>query len=237
MYGLVDPDQLAQPLIERWDGASWQVVSSPLPPSAAPNRGGVLSAVTRIPGTNQLWAVGGWTQYTVTAPLQPLIERWNGTAWQIVTSPTLPSGAMGGIWYGIVALSETNAWAVGRYSVSNPIDSHPLIGHWDGTRWQIVVASLDVYGELNSVAAASADDVRAAGSLLTGSGASSGNGRRVPLIEQWNGTNWQTVTSPVPNEAISGPLSMATDDSGNYWAVGSYLNAESVNQTLAMHCP
>jgi hypothetical protein len=233
-----DPEQLTQPLVEHWDGASWHLVSSlPLPQSAAPTRGGFLNAVTRIPGTNQLWAVGGWSQWVTTAPPQLLIERWDGTTWQIVTSPPAPGGAMGGSWYGVVALSATNAWAVGRYALKNPMDNHPLIGHWDGTRWQIVVASADVYGELDSVAAAGANDVRAAGSLLTGSGASSGNGRRVPLIERWDGTAWQIVTSPEPSGALSGSLSIATDGSGNYWAVGSSLTAANVYQTLTLHCP
>jgi hypothetical protein len=231
-------DQLTQPLVEHWDGTSWHLVSIPLPQSAAPNRGGSLSAVTRIPGTHQLWAVGGWQEWVSTVPPQPLIERWDGTTWQIMSSPALPTGTMGGGWNGVVALSATNAWAVGRYALKNPMDSHPLIAHWDGTRWQIVVASPEVYGALESVAAAGANDVRAAGSRLTGSGASSGNGQRVPLIEQWNGRAWQIVTTPeLPGGAISGSLSIATDGSGNYWAVGSYLTAASASQTLTLHCP
>lgn len=237
---LPDPlaQSLAQPLIERWDGATWRIVNSPLPQSAAPTKGAILTAVTRIPGTNQLWAVGGWTQYVNTAPPHPLIERWDGAAWQIIASPALPDGAMGGSWDGVVALSATNAWAVGHFAVKNPMDSHPLIGHWDGTHWQIVLASPDTYGELNSVAAAGANDVRAAGSLLTGPGASSGDGRRIPLIEQWNGTAWQTMTSPEPpNGVISGQIGVATDGAGNYWAAGSYLNAKNANQTVTLHCP
>ncbi len=239
----VDPDgqRPAQLLVERWDGASWQIVSSPpLPPSAAPNNGGSLSAVTHIPGTNQLWAVGEWHAWTNLGRGQPLIERWDGTAWQLVPSPSLPSGALGGGWSGVVALSATNAWAVGSFAVKNPMDSHPLIAHWDGTSWQLVVASPDAYGELDSVAAAGANDVRAAGSLLTGSGASSGNGQAVPLIEQWNGSAWQIATTPaLPSGVLSGPgpLSIATDGTGNYWAVGSSLNAASVYQTLTLHCP
>jgi hypothetical protein len=224
---------LLQPLVEHWDGAAWRIVSSPLPQGAT---NGVLSTVTRIPGTHQLWAVGEWSQYAVPALPQPLLERWDGTTWQIVTSPALPSGAVGGSWNGVVALSATNAWVVGTYSMSNPVDLHPLIGHWDGTSWT-TVASPAAFGELNSVAEGGAHDVRAAGSYLTGSGASSGGGRRIPLIEQWNGTAWQLMTSPEPSGAMSGPLSIATDGSGTYWAVSSYLTAASVYQTFTLHCP
>ncbi len=237
-------DQLpSQPVVERWDGARWQIVSSPpLPPTTNQHNGGSLSAVTRIPGTTQLWAVGRWQEAVSMNPGKPLIERWNGTAWQIVPSPALPSGAMGGGWSGVVALSATNAWAVGSFVVKNPMDHHPLIAHWDGTSWQNVVADPNAYGSLGDVAAAGAHDVRAAGSLITGPGASSGNGHAVPLIEQWNGTSWQIATTPeLPSGALFQGLNIATDGAGNYWAVGSYLKATGTGQyqtaSLTLHCP
>jgi hypothetical protein len=81
--------------------------------------------------------------------------------------------------------------------------------------------------------------VRAAGTHLMGSGASSGDGRRVPLIEQWDGVAWQIVTTPEPSGATSTPLSITTDGAGNYWAVGSSLsgNMATMTQTLILHCP
>jgi hypothetical protein len=237
------PDQQAPDvLVEHWDGASWQIVSNPaLPPKRAPQGGGALS-VTRIPGTNQLWAAGEWHEWIGLGPGEPLIERWDGTTWQIVPSPALPKGAIGGGWSRVVALSASNAWAVGRYSLRNVTDFHPLIAHWDGTRWQNVLADSNTYGSLDSVAAGGANDVRAAGTLVTGPGASSGNGQAVPLIEQWNGTNWQIATTPdLPSGALFQGLHIATDGAGNYWAVGSYLNATGNGQyqtaPLVLHCP
>jgi len=41
-------------LVEHWNGTSWSVISSPNPDNAA-----TLYAVTRVPGTHKLWAVGG----------------------------------------------------------------------------------------------------------------------------------------------------------------------------------
>jgi hypothetical protein len=236
-------DQLPfEPLVEHWNGMSWQIVSSPpLPPSTNLHNGGYLTAVTRIPGTKQLWAVGRWQEAVSMNRGQPLIERWDGTAWHIVPSPALPTGALLGGWAGVVALSATNAWAVGSFEVKNPMDDHPLIAHWDGTRWQNVVTNPDVYGGLDSVAAAGANDVRAAGTLMTGPGASTGNGHAVPLIEQWNGTTWQMATTPeLPSGALFQGLHIASDGSGNYWAVGSYLNAvggQYQTLPLTLHCP
>ncbi len=238
-----DPQVVPQPLIERWDGSAWYLASIPLPtaPQGTPI-GGTLNAVTHIPGTNQLWAVGGSKLGVSMGPAQPLIERWDGTAWQIVASPSLPTDALGGIWNGIVALSATNAWAVGSYALSNPMDSHPMIGHWDGAKWTLAT-SPDAFGELDSVVAAGATDVRAVGSQLTGSGAGSGNGVRSSIIEQWNGTSWQIVTLPKPSGALPEPslastsLGIAADGASNYWVVGSYGVSAGVTHTLTLHCP
>lgn len=57
-----------QSLIEHWNGANWKVVSSPIDHEQ-------LTSITRVPSTNQLWAVG----------LGRLIEHWDGANWSIVT--------------------------------------------------------------------------------------------------------------------------------------------------------
>lgn len=50
-----DPmSNMPQALIEHWNGANWSVISSP---STGENNS-FLEAVIRVPGTNQLWAVG-----------------------------------------------------------------------------------------------------------------------------------------------------------------------------------
>ena len=175
-------------------------------------------------------------------PGKPLIERWNGSSWQITPSPALPNGAMAGSWSGVVALSATNAWAVGSFQVKNPGDNHPLIAHWNGSSWQNVVADPSVYGRLTSVAAGGANDVRAAGTLITGPGASSGNGVAAPLIEQWNGATWQIATTPsLPSGALFQELNIGTGGAGSYWAVGSYLRVTNSDQyqtePLTLHCP
>jgi hypothetical protein len=55
------PDQT---LIEHWDGKKWII-------SSTPNITGVLQAVGQVPGTDQLWAVG---EYSNGNGAQGLIE-------------------------------------------------------------------------------------------------------------------------------------------------------------------
>lgn len=227
-------------LIEHWDGKAWGVVSSPRPATAT---GSVYTAVTRIPGTNQLWAVGyasygtpGTTGDVRTIGyFQPLIERWDGGAWRVVASPPLPSDAFSTNLNGVVALSATDAWAVGDYTGSDHT-IHPLIVHWDGVSWKVVTGP-DQRGSLSSVAAAGAHDVRAAGHILTGD---MNNPHMLMLIEQWNGTAWQVVPSPEPSGVLYSSLGgVTTDGAGtSWWAVGSHTpNDQSANLTLIARCP
>lgn len=217
------------PLIERWNGTSWQVVATPPLPSVSDS---ALNSVARIPGTANLWAVG----YTLKAPRpaynQPLIERWDGGAWHVVAGPALPSGAFGGELRGVVALSPTDAWAVGDYTASNHT-IRTLIMHWNGISWQ-VAASPDTWGSLTSVAAAGAHDVRTVGHIAIGDG-----NNQHALIGQWDGASWRMLRGPEPGTVSSSNLgSIATDSAGNYWAVGSsYGTGSSGDRTLILHCP
>ena len=215
------------PLAERWDGTAWKLVATPALPGVTES---LFYAAAHIPGTQQLWAVGYALRGPRPAYGQPLIERWDGTAWQVVGSPPLPAGAVGGKLHGVVALSSTDAWAVGEYTASD-LTIRTLVVHWDGTAWQLV-ASPDTWGALSSVAAVGAHDVRAVGHMAIG-----GGDNLHALIEQWNGSTWMVVTTPEPGGATYSSLSsIASDGAGGYWAVGSFAKAGEDNQTLTEHC-
>ncbi len=221
-----------QPLIERWNGSAWSVVNNPLPNGATAAR---FNALSVVPGSSQLWATGS-VRYG--APpnggigyFQPLIERWDGSAWQIVASPALPSGALAGELRGVFALSTTDAWAVGDYTASDHT-IRTLIAHWDGASWT-VTSSPDEWGELSGVAAVSARDVRAVGYHMVGAEGSA----QIGIVEQWNGSAWSVTESPTSQGVTHSSLNaIAADGAGGYWAVGSYPNADSVPQALIARC-
>jgi hypothetical protein len=100
--------QAVQTLILRWNGKSWQR-------SASPNVGSTptfnfLNAVVMTSALNG-WAVGGHDPVPPAAGVEnPLLLRWNGTAWKVVTGP---SPAANAILSGVAASSAGSAWAVG----------------------------------------------------------------------------------------------------------------------------
>src|SRR5207253_656150 len=70
----------SQTLIERWDGTSWAIVTSP---NTNATQNNYLNGVTCV-SASECWAVGS---YYNDSAYQTLIERWDGTSWAIVTSP------------------------------------------------------------------------------------------------------------------------------------------------------
>ncbi len=217
-----------QALLERWDGSAWSLVTAPLPAGAA---GASLRAITPIPGGQRLWAVGYVQPSTNPGYTQPLIERWNGSAWQGVNSPVLPQGALGASLNGVTALSETDAWAVGEYIASDHT-IRALALHWDGAVWT-VASSPDTWGTLSSVAAHGTHDVRAVGHSTSGDG-----NQQTALILQWDGAAWRHIAPPTPSGATYSNLNGVTADSaGAFWAVGAYQNVAGNRQTLIERCP
>ena len=86
-------ENAAQTLIERWDGTSWSIVSSP---NTSTTEANVVLGVTCV-SASECWAVGYY--YGLDDLIsQTLIERWNGTSWTIVNSPntnTLTNNELG----------------------------------------------------------------------------------------------------------------------------------------------
>src|SRR5260370_41374922 len=70
------------------------------------------------------------------------------SGWQVVASPNTGFTANG--LAGVVAITATDAWAVGsagsmtRTFIGDTIDQHtvwePLIEHWDGLQWSVVTS-------------------------------------------------------------------------------------------------
>ena len=113
-----------QSLAEHWNGTAWSVVPSPNVNSSP----AFLLGVTSL-GSNDVWAVG---YYGVPSPIyrEPVIMRWNGSAWTIVTSPNL--GTYSNL-LSIIALSPTSLWTVGWILAGTGQNQPPqvLIEHYN----------------------------------------------------------------------------------------------------------
>jgi hypothetical protein len=194
-----------QPYYLHWDGEDWTIVPSP----PVPTYSGVfdVSAVS----ANDIWAVGS-QQIQDTSIVDTLIEHWDGDAWSVVPSPSVP-GANFTLLGDVAAVASDDVWAVGRWGTPPTFVEHSAILHWDGASWSVV--SHPGIGTLWGVVGISADDVWAGG-----------DGGKL----HWDGEEWSLFPSVGPSIIQD----FAAISSGDVWAVGSRTNAAGP-RTLAEH--
>ena len=187
----------------KWDGTIWSSVPSG---TATTDE---LKSVHMLTSTDG-WAVGCDAACPITtfsdSDSGPVIIRWNGLAWSMVTPPN--PGVIGGLW-SVHMLSPTNGWAVGELAT----DGRLTIIHWDGTQWRRVPGPAAGAGSvLASVRMVNAND-----------GWAVGVDPSVPetIIVHWDGVTWNVVaTLPIPSTLSLGMKSVFTVSALDGWAVG-----------------
>jgi len=185
-------------MAEHFDGTRWTEV--PLP-NVGPNENSLLG-VSELP-SGHAWAVG----YYVNAEYQQktLIQHYDGSSWSVVSSPS--PGARQNILYGVAAISDSDAWAVGADQDAGGL-WHTLAEHWNGTTWS-VVASVDAGSSGNqffAVRAVSSTSVYATGQQ---------SGTAFPsqvLTEHWNGSAWSALATPSDPAGSPLPLGVTGTD-------------------------
>jgi len=204
-------------LIERWDGSSWTIVSSP---NATDSVFDVLTGVTCT--STQCWAVGfSATTSGGVAADNTLIERWDPTSnsWSITSAN---ASVVGTALFGVTCTSDSDCVAVGA-SYNGKADQ-TLIEHWDGVLWSISVSpnsSLTSNNDLLSVTCASSSDCWAVGYYKDANGIYQG------LIENWNGTLWAMAGSPPPLTQNNALATVTCTSASNCWAVGRIQTPKS----------
>jgi hypothetical protein len=204
-------------LVLHWNGTAWKQVPSPSL-SASASLSGVAAS-----SASSAWAVGSYDA-SITSGNTTLIERWNGTVWKRVPSPS-PTGNGAGL-SSVLPTSARSAWSVGCSGCAFGGFAVSLIERWNGTAWkQVPSPSPAGGGDLRGVAAVSASSAWAVGGYYAVSGASFSV---KTLIERWNGTTWKQVPSPSPGTeaSLSG---VAATSATNAWAVGTSNSGSTSN--------
>jgi lysophospholipase L1-like esterase len=123
------------------------------------------------------------------APVEPLIERWDGSSWTIEAAP-LPVGHGNASLQAVSCSSATSCLAVGYAGTL------PLAETWNGASWHLVPPQN--YGadgsRLASVSCTSPNSCDAVGTYQDE------HGWEHPLVEHWEGAAWtvQQVADPDP---------------------------------------
>ena len=121
--GYTGTQEKPSPLIEHWDGSSWQPTALPAGLGHA-----YLSGIAAT-SARDAWAVG---DISGTAP-SVLMLRWNGRSWHRVALPWNPRH---GALTAVAAMSAGNVWAFGLAETKSIAESSQGL-HWNGSRWQL----------------------------------------------------------------------------------------------------
>jgi hypothetical protein len=209
-------------LIEHYAGSGWAMAAS------VQFTNGLLYEVACV-SAGDCWAVGSTSdQISVggstpgTHDAQPLVARYTGSGWAIVSTPNRGPGQLNGV----TCAGGGGCWAVGSLSAAS---SPPLIEHDMGTGWAISTPDPSP-GDLADVACPSVGECWAVGSSVLSS---------KPVIERYAGSRWAVVSNAAPNAAPgtgSGVLGAVTcADANDCWAVGNSGDLASGGQTLIEH--
>lgn len=205
------------PLVERWNGTSWQQQAVSAPVRSA--FGGVS-----CPGTQLCMAVGEYdTGPNTTATLA---ETWNGTSWRVL--PTPPGGRHARLMH-VSCPTSSDCVAVGD---DGTLSSRKLlIERWNGTSWT-VQKSPQVPGtdgpQFGSVSCAAASSCTAMGNYLTSTGTKL-------LVEHWNGTSW--VRQHIPGAASNSLFYVSCASATSCTAVGLSMTAHWNGTTWTLQQP
>ena len=227
VVGNSTPSTTSNPTTAHWNGSSWTLVSTPTLGTGSRELNGA-DGVAR----DDVWAVGAYTP-TGANTYKTLVERWNGSKWQIVASPNDGGSTTLNTLTSVDTLSRTSAWAVGSYRTPPPpgTDSvrKTLIERWNGTSWSVVESPNPApFGNsLLGVAATGPNDVWAVGWKIDAQGLQS-------LILHYNGTAWTEAAVPTVGAGGNVLTDVSAVSADNIWASG-YYDDGAKQKTLTLH--
>jgi hypothetical protein len=127
---------IALTLVQRWDGNTWTIESSP---NVSTTQNNAFFGVA-CPAASDCWAVG---YNSASGVIQNLIEKWDGNSWTIFAAPNT-NIAQSNVLESVACTSSYDCWAVGYYY--NGTTNQTLIEHYTTPVQLSTVASRKTHG-------------------------------------------------------------------------------------------
>jgi hypothetical protein len=179
------------PYAEHWNGQTWSAVNLPYP-AGETLKSNLLFSVS-CPAANLCFADGGYLHQVNKAQGEAsLIERWNGSVWQVVPTPAVPQSSVTDL-QALSCASARDCWATGDWLPTRQTKRGGALGyHWNGAQWTAVKITSTVYPQVGALYSVSCPTAQMC--MTTGMEYSSLS-LLLPFAEQWDGSSWQA--SPI----------------------------------------
>ena len=119
------------PTVQQWDGRIWTTVTLPAAPAG---NDAALEAVS-CTSVSFCVAVGVQDNNSIDTPVT---YAWNGTAWSLSTTPTLPGPDNDGVLEGVSCTGPTWCVATGYLEDSSTESASALAEEWNGASWTLM---------------------------------------------------------------------------------------------------
>ena len=194
-------------LIEHWTGTAWEQV--PGPEAGLPQYAGAyLNALAAI-NPRDVWAVGGipGDYGPRTPPPQPLVERWDGVAWQVMPAPPGVAAPL----TVVAASGPADVWTASGTAAGG------RAFHWNGRAWQetVIPQPPDAIVSWTGLVAPAPGVAGIVGRVYNpnlGRGTSG-------LLAHWDGRAW-TVVTPADVPAYTQFTTVAANGPRDVWVAG-----------------
>jgi hypothetical protein len=185
-------------LTEVWNGSAWSVVPTPLPAGTGGSAGLIDVSCT---AETLCLAVGAYAGSGVNSQDKPLAERWNGSAWKLVSSVPNPHAENGSDIEAVSCTTDLHCEAGADYDYADVAQSIYALGY-DGTSWisqKQPNPGDNSFDSDNAVSCTSKTDCISVGSLTN-------IGGNKVLVEAYHGSSWSREKMAAPPGAATSEL-------------------------------
>jgi hypothetical protein len=202
-----------------WDGSSWRQVPIPFVDGEV-HLDGVSAAAP-----DDVWVAGEACPGPCSglAHSTGILLHWDGTRFSRIQQAPLGADRSG--FDSVLAISPTEAWAVGGKSANRVAPTRQLVERWDGHRWRPVESPKTGKGAHWFAVA----KIPGAGLWSAGSWVPDSAGRPLVMRRTASG-GWTRATVPSPNVHLAYLTGLAPISRDDVWAVGP-----STSGPVALH--
>jgi alpha-tubulin suppressor-like RCC1 family protein len=211
------------PLAERWNGTTWSLQTMANPTGAKETKPEGVSC----PSSTSCKATGYYQNSS--GVHVSLAESWNGTSWEVQSTPN-PEGAKDTRLFAVSCASSEACRSSGYYENSAG-ERIAFTEAWTPSTWSLQSPPLPSgakESKLYGMSCPTATSCRATG-WYHGS-----SGENVPLAEHWNGTSWALETALAPGGSKNAYLGGVSCPSAEVCVgTGYWVNGSGTAQTMA----
>lgn len=198
-------------LAERWDGVSWRRLATADPPGGRDSRLLGVACVT----ARSCVAVGSYVDASSTEV--PLVERLDGTSWQIQATQDFDADAFARL----LSVSCTSASACTAVGSSSPVggSEQALAERWDGMSWTPEPVPFPAGRLATPFAAVSCPAVSSCAAV--GDWPQGDEFQQTVTAARWDASGWQVQSPPAPAGSVrSGLVAVSCTAPADCVAVG-----------------